>query len=105
MVYGFASGLVVLAIGLLDHPYGVAVGIGFWCAVIAGLTAYSARQRVARRGFGRWHASLIIAWGLLYLAVLTPGTIWFEGATEWWVTGALVVSLPGLIGGYLEARR
>lgn len=105
VIYGCASALVVLAIGLLGKPYGVAIGIGFWCAVIAGLSVYSARQRVARRGFGRRYAGMIIACGVLYGAVLTPGTIWFPGVAAWWVPGALVVALPGLIGGYLEARR
>ncbi|MFE0377672.1 hypothetical protein ACFW1M_19270 [Streptomyces inhibens] len=105
VVYGCAAAVVVLAIGLLSRPYGVAIGVGFWGLVVAGLSVYSARQRVARRGFGRWHASMIIAWGLLYAAVLVPGSIWFPGVVAWWVPGAVVVALPGLIGGYLEARR
>ncbi|WP_043265556.1 hypothetical protein [Streptomyces sp. CT34] len=105
VIYGLAAGLVVLSIGLVKHPYGVAVGVGFWCATVAGLSVYAARQRVSRLGFGRRHAAMIILWGLLYLAVLLPGTFWFKGAAAWWVPGAVVVALPGLIGGYLEARR
>ncbi|MFG2286450.1 hypothetical protein ACGFOU_10365 [Streptomyces sp. NPDC048595] len=105
VIYGCASAVLVLAIGLLGRPYGVALGIGFWCTVLAGLSAYAARQRVARLGFGRWHSGLIIAWALLYGAVLAPGMIWFQDAAAWWVAGALAVALPGLIGGYLEARR
>ncbi|MFD8330529.1 hypothetical protein ACF082_18460 [Streptomyces lydicus] len=105
VIYGCAAAVVVLAIGLLGHPYGVAIGVGFWGVVVAGLSVYSARQHVARRGFGRWHAGMIFAWALLYAAVLVPGTIWFQGAVAWWLPGALVVALPGLIGGYMEARR
>jgi hypothetical protein len=105
VIYGCASAVMVLAIGLLGRPHGVALGIGFWVAVITGLSVYSARQRVSRVGFGRWHAGLIIAWALLYGAVLVPGMIWFQDAAAWWVPGALVVALPGLIGGYVEARR
>ncbi|MFF4606986.1 hypothetical protein ACFY12_30170 [Streptomyces sp. NPDC001339] len=105
VIYGCASGLLVLAIGLLDHPYGVAIGITCWCLVIGGLSVYAARQRVSRRGFGRWHGGLIGTWALLYNAVLIPGCIWFPGVAAWWVPGALVVALPGLIGAYLEARR
>ncbi|MGG7572131.1 hypothetical protein [Streptomyces sirii] len=105
VIYGCASALLVLAIGLLGRPHGVALGIGFWCAVVVGLSVYAARQRVARLGFGRRHSGMIIAWALLYGAVLVPGMIWFQDAAAWWVSGALVVALPGLIGGYLEARR
>ncbi|WP_336054087.1 hypothetical protein [Streptomyces sp. CA2R101] len=105
VIYGCASAVLVLCIGLLGRPYGLAIGVGFWCVTIAGLSVYAARQRVARRGFGRRHGIMIASWGLLYGAVLFPGTMWFPGALAWWVPGALVVALPGLIGAYLEARR
>ncbi|MER6048693.1 hypothetical protein K2224_09025 [Streptomyces sp. BHT-5-2] len=105
VVFGCAAGLMVLAVGLVKAPYGVGVGVGFWVAVIAGLSVYAARQRVARRGFGRRHGILIGTWGLLYGAVLVPGVMSFPGDATWWVPGAVAVSLPGLIGGYLEARR
>lgn len=105
VIYGCGSGVMVLALGLLGHPYGVVLSSIFWCATVGGLSVYAARQRVARRGFGRWHSGLIIAWGLLYNAVLVPGMIWFQGVTAWWVAGAVLVALPGLIGGYAEARR
>ena len=105
VLYGCASAVAVLAIGLLSHPYGVAFGMGFWVLALTGLSVYAARQPVARRGFTRWHNGLIISWGLLYFAVLFPGTTWFEGVAAWWVPGAMLVALPGLIGGYLEARR
>ncbi|MFF8787246.1 hypothetical protein [Streptomyces sp. NPDC015125] len=105
LIYGCASAVLVLSIGLLGRPYGVAIGIGLWCATITGLSVYVARQRVARRGFGVRHGVLIASWGLLYGAVLAPGTIWFPGVLAWWVPGALVVALPGLVGAYLEARR
>ncbi|MFE1765066.1 hypothetical protein ACWDBF_33765 [Streptomyces angustmyceticus] len=105
LVYGCASAVLVLSIGLLDRPYGVTIGIGLWCVAIAGLSVYAARQRVARRGFGRRHGIMIALWGLLYGVVLAPGTMWFPGNLAWWVPGALVVALPGLIGAYLEARR
>ncbi|GAB7031778.1 hypothetical protein AB0G35_18735 [Streptomyces sp. NPDC021749] len=105
VIYGCGAGMMVLALGLLGQPYGTAVGSVFWCATVGGLSVYAARQRVARRGFGRWHAGLITAWALLYAAVLAPGLIWFQGVTAWWVAGAVLVALPGLIGGYAEARR
>ncbi|QHC26067.1 hypothetical protein [Streptomyces sp. GS7] len=105
VIYGLAAGLMVLSIGLLKHPYGVAVGGGIWCAAIAGLSVYAVRQPVARLGLGRRQTVMIVLWGLLHNAVLTPGMIWFRGVAAWWMVGAAVVALPGLIGGYLEARR
>ncbi|WP_274914082.1 hypothetical protein [Streptomyces sp. WZ-12] len=104
-VHGAAAGLAVLAIGLLRAPYGVAVGTGFLVVVVSWLSVYAARQPVARRGFGIRHGIMIGTWGLLYAAVLTLGVIFFPGVAAWWVPGAVVVALPGLIGGYLEARR
>ncbi|MCK7624576.1 hypothetical protein MUU72_15955 [Streptomyces sp. RS10V-4] len=105
LVFGVAAGLMVLAIGLVKAPWGTAFGGTFWAAVIAGLSLYAARQRVARRGFGRWHAVLVASWGVLYGVVLSLGLIFFPGVAAWWVAGAVAVALPGLIGGFLEARR
>ncbi|MEU5544939.1 hypothetical protein AB0G85_21475 [Streptomyces sioyaensis] len=105
VTFGSAAAVMVLSIGLISRPYGVAIGCGIWFTVIIGLSIYAARQRVARLGFQRRHASLIIVWGLLYGGVLSAGLIWFPRVVAWWVPGALLVALPGLIGGYLEARR
>ncbi|UQA93861.1 hypothetical protein [Streptomyces halobius] len=105
VIFGCAAAVAVLAIGLVRHPYGLAAGMGFLGLAITGLSVYAARQPVARRGFARWHVGMIIAWALLYPAVLIPGAVWFEGVAAWWVPGAMVVALPGVIGGYLEARR
>ncbi|TJZ52779.1 hypothetical protein FCH28_16445 [Streptomyces piniterrae] len=105
VAYGCAAAVSMLAIGLLSHPYNVAFGIGFWILALTGLSVYAARQPVARRGFTRWNNGLIMAWALLFFAVLFPGITWFRGVEAWWVPGAMLVALPGLIGGYLEARR
>lgn len=63
LIYGCASAVLVLCIGLLSWPYGMAIGIGSWCATITGLSVYAARQRVARRGFGGRHGIMIASWG------------------------------------------
>ncbi|MEV6566519.1 hypothetical protein [Streptomyces kronopolitis] len=105
VIYGSATAFTLLSTGLITRPYGVAIGCGVWIAVIVGLSVYAARQRVTRWGFQRRQACLVTAWGLLYGGVLTVGLIRFPGVVAWWVPGALLVALPGLIGGYLEARR
>ncbi|MFD9209756.1 hypothetical protein ACFVZM_26215 [Streptomyces sioyaensis] len=105
VIFGGAAAVMVLSIGLISRPHGVAIGCGMWFAVIIGLSVYAARQRVARSGFRRRHATLITVWALLYGGVLSAGLIWFPGVVAWWVPGALLVALPGLIGGYLETRQ
>lgn len=105
LIYGCASAAQLLSVGLLDRPYGVAIGSSLLCVAVVGLGVYAGRQRVARRGFG-WRLGVMLAsWGLLFGAVMIPGTVCFPGVLAWWVPGAVVVALPGLIGAYLEARR
>ncbi|MFD0168412.1 hypothetical protein ACFVJH_30365 [Streptomyces decoyicus] len=105
VIFGCASAAQALAVGLLVHPYGMAIGTGIGGVTVTALSVYAVRQRVSRRGFGWWHAGLMGVWTLLYVGVLLLGFGYFPGAVAWWVPGALVVALPGLIGSYLEARR
>ncbi|MEW1656840.1 hypothetical protein [Streptomyces sp. NPDC093707] len=105
VVFGCVAAVIVLVAGLVQAPYGAQLSGGLGAALAAGLAVYAARQPVARRGFAVRHSIFMGAWVLLYLAVLLPGAILFHGNAAWWVPGAVVVSLPGLIGGYLEARK
>ncbi|WP_246430330.1 hypothetical protein [Streptomyces rectiverticillatus] len=60
------------------------------------------------RDRSRWFARYQLMFGcagLLHAAVITPGTIWFRGDLAWWIPGAAVVALPGLIGAWREAQR
>ena len=79
VIFGCASAAQVLSVGLLAHPYGVAIGIGIGGVTVTALSVYAARQRVSRRGFGRWHAGLMGVWTLLYVAVLLLGFWHFPG--------------------------
>ncbi|MYT30204.1 hypothetical protein GTY73_15545 [Streptomyces sp. SID8354] len=105
VVFGCATGLQMLAVGLLKAPYGASFGGVLVGLAMAGLGVYAGRRPVVRQGHGRRMATMMGAWGLLYGAVFIPGLIWFQGVVAWWVPGAVAVALPGLIGGYLEARR
>ncbi|MFE4018525.1 hypothetical protein [Streptomyces sp. NPDC059101] len=105
VVFGCGAGLQLLIVGLLKPPYAASFSGVVFGAVMAGLGVYAGRQPVVRRGFGKRIAITVGAWALLYAAVLVPGFICFQGAAAWWMPGAVAVALPGLIGGYLEARR
>jgi hypothetical protein len=105
LIYAGAAAVAVFSLGLLNSPSGVAIVTACWMSVIAALIVYAIRQPVTRRGFGRRHTIMILAWALLYQAVLFPGVFWFQGDLTWWLPGAVVVALPGLVGAYLEARR
>lgn len=105
LIYASAAAVAVFTLGLLSSPAGVAIVTVCWFIVIAALIIYALRQPVTRRGFGRRHTFMILAWAVLYQAVLMPGVLWFEGDLRWWLPGAVVVAAPGLVGAYLEARR
>ncbi|MFI1204626.1 hypothetical protein ACH4VR_35250 [Streptomyces sp. NPDC020883] len=105
VVFGCATGMQMLAAGLLKAPYGASFGGVILGSALAALGVYAGRRPVVRQGYGRRMATMMGAWGLLYGAVFIPGLICFQGVATWWVPGAVAVSLPGLIGGYLEARR
>lgn len=105
VLYGIAAAVTVATLGLLSYPVGVAIATTFWLVTIAALSVYAIRQPVSRHGLGRRHQLMILVWTLLYIAVLFPGTRWFSGEPAWWLPGAVVVALPGLVGAYLAARR
>ncbi|GGX72248.1 hypothetical protein [Streptomyces hiroshimensis] len=104
-LFGCAAAVAVLACGLIDGPAGAIVFAVLWVAAVTTLAVWANRQPVSRHGLGRRHHVMIAAWGLLHAAVITPGTIWFRGDLAWWVPGAVVVALPGLVGAWREGRR
>lgn len=105
VLYGVAALLMVLMIGLNPGPVGAIASMAVWVSALTGLLIYAFKQPVTRAGFARRHVLIIGSWGALYLAVLLPGSAWFEGDLAWWLPGAFVVALPGLIGAYAEVRR
>lgn len=105
VTYGVASFVLTLVLGMVAGPVAATIAITCWGVVIGGLSAFAARQPVARRGFGRRHGLVVGAWALLYGVVLLPGLAWFPGEPLWWVPGAILVSLPAFAGAILEARR
>ena len=105
VLYSVAALLVVLLIGLYPGPVGAIASMAIWAPALTGLSIYAVKQPVTRAGFTRRHLLIIGSWTALYLAVLFLGTAWFEGDLAWWLPGALVVALPGLIGAYVEVRR
>jgi hypothetical protein len=102
-LYGVAAFLMTLPLGF--GKGWVIASLALWGAVIAVLSVYAVRQPVSRHGFGRRHGLVIGTWAVLYVAVLMPGVIWFEGELAWWLPGAVLVSLPALVGAHLEGRR
>lgn len=106
LIYAAAAGVAVAGIGLVGGNVAAIMTItGLWLATMAALIIYAARQPVFRRGFGRRHSFMIFTWAVLYQAVLFVGMFRFKDNPAWWLAGAVVVALPGLIGAYLESRR
>jgi hypothetical protein len=105
MAYGTASLAMVLPLGLLSGPLGVAVSLAIWIPVIVALSVYAVRQPVAHRGMAVTHGVMIGTWATLYGIVLGVGIAFFPGDLAWWLPGAALVALPGFGAAYVTSRR
>ncbi|MFC5144000.1 hypothetical protein [Streptomyces aureoversilis] len=105
LVFGCAAAVAVLACSLIDGPASAIAFALFWAGTVTALAVWANLQPVRPRGLGRRHHYLIATWALLHAAVIAPGTTWFRGNPAWWVPGAVVVALPGLVGAWREGRR
>jgi hypothetical protein len=105
MIYGTASFVLMLILGLAPRDIGEMIAWTFWGVVLSVLIIYTRRQPVARRGLRRRNGVIVAIWVVLYFLVFIPGTHWFQGDITWRLPGALVVALPAFVGAYLEARR
>lgn len=54
---------------------------------------------------GRRYLLVMLAWAIVYVAVLVPGFMVFSHNPVWWVLGGLAAASPFLVGAYLELRR
>ncbi|GAA3006303.1 hypothetical protein [Streptosporangium longisporum] len=105
VVFGTSICALVLVLGFTTSVPPKMVATGLWLALIAVITVHAVRQPVIRRGFGVRHTVMIGTTFALYGVVLLAGSAWFRNEPAWWVPGAVLTSLPSLVGAYLEARR
>ncbi len=105
LMYGAASFVMILALGLLDAPLGVVVSMVIWLPATTALSVYAARQPVAYRGMAKTHGVMIGTWAVLYGIVLYPGIRFFPGNLAWWLPGAVLVAVPGFVTAYVTYRR
>lgn len=104
-LFGFATIGAVTAAGFVTGPVSSAVFAVVWGAFVVGVSVWGGRFGATRRGFARMHATWLIAWLVLYAAVLFGGIAWFPHQLAWFLPGGIVTSLPCFVTAYLEARR
>ncbi|MEU6880025.1 hypothetical protein [Streptomyces sp. NPDC046712] len=105
LVFGATQLALVPTVLLWRSPLVVAVSMTLYALVVAGLSAYAARQRAVRRGFGLRHGLVIGTWGALYAAALVLGLNVWSGSVPFAVVAAVGCALPPAVGAWLETRR
>ncbi|MFG2334455.1 hypothetical protein ACGFMM_33310 [Streptomyces sp. NPDC048604] len=104
VVYGLAQAVLVPAVLLWHGPVAVAVSTTLFALCIAGLSAFAARQRAVRRGFGTRHVLIIVSWGVLYAAALLIGPQVARDSVPFAIGAALCCAVPIAVGVRLELR-
>ncbi|RSS70745.1 hypothetical protein [Streptomyces sp. WAC06614] len=103
----FAAGqLVLVPMALLWHGLAAATTFAVLQVVlVGGMSAYAAKQRVMRRGFGMRHGLIIGVWGLLFALTVLLGLHAFADQVGFAVVAALVCAAPPALGALAERRR
>ncbi|GAB3205260.1 hypothetical protein ACQEU5_02070 [Marinactinospora thermotolerans] len=92
-------------LGLFPGPGVIVVATLTWASAIALLTALAQRRSATvPRGQGRRHGMMILAWALLYGAVLLIGLYLFPGEPAWWIPGALLTAVPPAVAAWQTLR-
>ncbi|MEY2227246.1 MULTISPECIES: hypothetical protein [Streptomyces] len=105
-LWAFAAGqLVLVPIAVLWR--GPVSGVVFALTnalLVTGLSAYAARQRVVRRGFGVKHGVLVGSWAVVFTLAITLGTSAFGRGVVFAVVAAAACALPPAVGAWTETR-
>lgn len=103
VIFGLASFLYALSLVFLRGSTTMAVPTIVFVAVIAGLTIYANSRCAIMRGLGRVHASVMVAWTLVWLATILIGTRLDLGSSWWLAGGAAMLAI--CLGGAWAAHR
>ena len=105
IIFGTGVLIVTPLWGLVSSGLGSGALNAAWIAFVIGTTIYVRRQPVAGRGMGQRYLLVMLAWAIVYAAVLVPGFLIFSHNPAWWVPGGLAASAPFFAAAYLEHRR
>ncbi|MFB7258363.1 hypothetical protein [Streptomyces nojiriensis] len=102
----FAAGqLVLVPMAVLWRGPVSAVVFGVTNALlVTGLSVYTVRQRVMRRGFGMKHGMMMASWTVVFALTITVGTAVFGHGAPFAAVGALACALPPAVGAWTEMR-
>ncbi|WP_051877023.1 hypothetical protein [Streptomyces natalensis] len=98
--------LVLVPAGLLLHGRNATIAVSLTnVLMVMGLSAYVARQRVVRRGFGVKHGIVMASWGVVYGLALALGNTAFTDSPAFAAVAAAACALPLVTGAWLERRQ
>ncbi|MCX5206965.1 hypothetical protein OG897_36885 [Streptomyces sp. NBC_00237] len=103
--YGAAQLVIVPALVLLPHPLGAQVSVGLNTVMVIVLSAYVARQRTVRPGFGWRHGTVIGTWAAAFVATSWLGSTVWHGSVPFAAVATLACLLPFAAGAWFEIRR
>ncbi len=105
-LWAFAAGqLVLVPMAVLGRGAVSVVVLGAGnVLLVTGLSAYAARQRVVRRGFGAKHGVLVGSWAVVFALAVVLGFTVFGRSVPFAVGAALACALPLAVGAWTEMR-
>lgn len=105
IAFGVGTMVTTATVGFVRGPFGGLLFALLWGAFITSISVWASRQPVARRGLSRRNRAVIATWAAAYLGVIVAGEALFPSSPGWWLTGAVIVSLPCFVAARHEAGR
>lgn len=105
ILFAVASALFASSFTLVSDKAGSLAMTGVFLAVTFVLLGWAQRQKTVLAGMGRVHSAVMLCWGLLWAVTVVVGSEVFPGEPAWWISGALAMAAPCLVGAHVTYRR
>ncbi len=104
LVFGVGSLLASIGVGAFSAGVGLAVVMICWMILIAAISIYANTRMAVMRGMGRLHSVVMIAWTIVWVAMVMLGARAGLGL-GWWIGGGVVLLVISWLGALVAHRR